>query len=85
VRLCCRSSKPNCLHGGTLCRLHGCAPVVVAAGHYPLSVVVHPDTARYDRLPTQTGAHNHLPTRHEGSRRRVLSKQSVTSSVSHPE
>jgi hypothetical protein len=37
--------------------------VVVAAGHYPLSVVVHPDTARYDRLPMQTGAHNHLPTR----------------------
>jgi hypothetical protein len=47
----------------TLCRLHGCAPVVVAAGHYPLSVVVHPDTARYDRLPAQNGAHNHLPTR----------------------
>ena len=25
------------------CRASGCAPVIVAAGHYPLSVVAHPD------------------------------------------
>ena len=65
----------------TLRRLHGCAPVVVAAGHYPLSVVVHPDTARYDRLPTQTGAHNHLPTRHGFRGRRFVSRRSVMSFV----
>ena len=29
--------------------LEECAPVVIVGGHYPLSVIVHPDTARFDR------------------------------------
>jgi len=33
----------------------GCSPAIVVGAHYPLSVIVHPDTARYDQ-PHRTEA-----------------------------